>query len=73
MLAGMFLLGCVVRLLDDQLDVRTNRHGIFLVLLLFPQLVTSESDWGTILSSIPATAFVWLLAIVITFGRTQRE
>jgi hypothetical protein len=73
MLAGMFLLGCVVRLLDDQLDVRANRHGIFLVLLLFPQLVTSESDWGTILSSIPATAFVWLLAIVVTFGRAQRE
>ena len=69
MLAGMFLLGCVVRLLDDQLDVRTNRHGIFLVLLLFPQLVTGEADCGTILSSIPATAFVWLLAIVVTFGR----
>lgn len=73
MLAGMFLLGCVVRLLDDQLDVRVNRHGIFLVLLLFPQLVTSEGDWGTVMSSIPATAFVWLLAIVVTFGRTQRE
>ena len=73
MLAGMFLLGCVVRLLDDQLDVRANRHGIFLVLLLFPQLVTGESDWGTVLSSIPATAFVWLLAIVVTFGRARRE
>ena len=73
MLAGMFLLGCGVRLLDDQLDVRTNRHGIFLVLLLFPQLVTSESDWKAVLSSIPATAFVWLLAIVIAFRRTRRE
>jgi len=73
MLAGMFLLGCVVRLLDDQLDVRANRHGIFLVLLLFPQLVTGEGDWGAVLSSIPATAFVWLLAIVVTFGRARRE
>ena len=73
MLTGMFLLGCVVRLLDDQLDVRANRHGIFLVLLLFPQLAMSESDWGTVLSSIPATAFVWLLAIVVTFGRARRE
>lgn len=73
MLAGMFVLGCGVRLLDDQFDVRANRHGIFLVLLLFPQLVTSESDWGTFLSSIPATAFVWLLAIVVTFRRAQPE
>ncbi len=73
MLTGMFLLGCVVRLLDDQLDVRANRHGIFLVLLLFPQLAMSESDWGTVLSSIPATAFVWLLAIVVTFGRARRD
>jgi hypothetical protein len=72
-LAGMFLLGCAVRLLDDQLDVRANRHGIFLVLLLFPQRVTSESDWGSVLSSIPSTAFVWLLAIVVTFKRAQRE
>ena len=73
MLTGMLVLGCVVRLLDDQLDVQANRHGIFLVLLLFPQLVTGESDWGTVLSSIPATAFVWLLAIVVTFGRARRE
>ena len=73
MLAGMFLLGCVVRLLDDQIDVRANRHAIFLVLLLFPQLATSESDWGGFLSSIPATAFVWLLAIAVTFRRARRE
>ncbi len=70
-LTGMFLLGCGIRLLDDQFDVTMNRHGIFLVVLLFPQLVTSESDWGTVLSSVPATAFVWLLGIVITFGPIQ--
>jgi hypothetical protein len=69
MLAGMFLLGCGIRLLDDQLDVQGNRHAIFLVLLLIPQLVTTESDWVGVLSSIPATAFVWLLAIFVTFGR----
>lgn len=71
-LAGMFILGCAVRLLDDQFDARTNPHGILLVLLLFPLLVIGENDWSTVLSSIPATAFVWLLAIVITFGRTRR-
>ena len=73
MLAGMFLFGCTVRLLDDQLDVRANQHGIFLVLLLCPLVIYSEADWGTVLSSIPATAFVWLLAIAVTFGRAQRE
>ena len=73
MLAGMFMLGCAVRLLDDQLDVRANPHGIFLVLLVFPLLVTGENDWGSVLSSIPATAAVWLLAIVVTFGRARPE
>ena len=72
-LAGMFLLGCAVRLLDDQFDVRTNPHAILLVLLVFPLLVIGENDWSTILSSIPSAAFVWLLAIFITFGRAQRE
>ena len=70
-LAGMFLLGCGVRLLDDYLDVRSNMHGIFLVLLLFPQLVTSESDWVSVLSATPATAFVWLVSIALTFRRPQ--
>ena len=46
MLAGMFLLGCTVRLLDDQLDVRANQHGIFLVLLLFPQVVMARATGG---------------------------
>lgn len=73
MLVGMFLFGCGVRLLDDQLDVQTNRHAILLVLLLFSLLVTGESDWGTVLSSIPATAFVWLLAIGIAFRRAPRR
>ena len=73
MLAGMFLLGCGIRLLDDQLDVQANRYGIFLVVLLFPQLVTSETDWGSVLSSIPAAGFVWLLAIAITFRRDTAE
>jgi len=73
MLAGMLLFGCGIRLLDDQLDVQANRHGIFLVVLLFPQLVTSETDWGSILSSILATGFVWLLAIAVTFRRDTAE
>jgi hypothetical protein len=69
MLAGMFLLGCGIRLLDGQIDVRTNPHGILLVVLVFSPLIMSENDWSTLLSSIPATGFTWLLAVFITFKR----
>ena len=44
-LAGMFLLGCGVRRIDDSLDVRKNPDAIFLVVLLFPTLVKNELDW----------------------------
>jgi hypothetical protein len=71
LLVGMFLLGCGIRLLDDLMDVRTNRHGILFVVLVFPLLVMSENDWATVLSSIPPTVFVWLLAIAITFKRAR--
>jgi hypothetical protein len=66
-MVGMFLLGCGVRLLDDVLDVRTNPHAIFLVLLLFPSLVQGEQDMVTLLAGIPATMLVWLSAVALTF------
>ncbi len=67
-LVGMFLIGCGIRLLDDILDVRLNPHSIFLVLLLFSILVEGQNDWQTILGTIPATSFVWLLSVALTFG-----
>ena len=70
-IAGMFVFGCVVRLLDDVLDISTNFHAIFLVLLLFPILVTSESDWVTLIAGVPGIAMTWLLAITLGF-RTRR-
>lgn len=66
-LAGMFLIGCAVRLVDEVLDVRNNPHAIFFTLLLFPTIVRAEDDWLSIISSIPATIFVWLLAVALTF------
>jgi hypothetical protein len=69
---GMFLLGCMVRLLDDIVDVRANPHGIFLVLLLFPSLVRAEYDWQSIMTGIPASLFVWLLSVALTF-RPRRQ
>lgn len=71
-LAGMFLLGCGVRLLDDVLEVRVNPHAVFLVVLLFPSLVKGEDDWESILASIPATLVIWLLATALTFRPRRR-
>lgn len=66
-IAGMFLFGCGVRLLDNVLDVRVSPHAIFLVLLLFPTLVKNETDWLGLLVGIPATVLIWLLAVSLTF------
>jgi hypothetical protein len=70
-IAGMFLLGCGVRLLDAVLDVRANPHAIFLVMLFFPSLVAGEQDWITLVASIPGTLLIWVLAVALTF-RTRR-
>jgi hypothetical protein len=69
---GMFLIGCMVRLLDDVIDVRANPHGIFLVLLLFPSLVRGEYDWQSIMTGIPASLFVWLLSVALIFRPRRR-
>lgn len=73
LIAGMFLLGCGVKLLDKVLDVRSNPHAIFLVLLLFPMLVKNEDDWGTMIASIPSTILIWLVAVALTFRRQRRR
>lgn len=70
-IAGMFAFGCGVKLLDDVLDVGTNPHAIFLILLLFPSLVKGEQDWMTLLAGLPASALVWLSATALTFRRRQ--
>jgi hypothetical protein len=67
LIAGMFLLGCLVRLLDDVLDVRANPHAAFLLLLLFPVLVQGEADWVTLLAGIFVTIAAWLLAVNLAF------
>lgn len=68
-IAGMFLLGCGVRFLDDVMDVGRNPHSIFLFMLLFPILVKQEDDWIGMLAGIPGTLLIWLFAVYLTFGR----
>ena len=72
-IAGMFLLGCGVRLLDHVLDVRANPDAIFLILLLFPTLVKGEDDWQAILIGLPSVIVVWLLAVALTFRTRSRS
>jgi hypothetical protein len=42
------------------------------VLLLFPSLVRAEYDWQSIMTGIPASLFVWLLSVALTF-RPRRQ
>ena len=70
-IAGMFLLGCGVRLLDDVMDVGGNPHSIFLFILLFPSLVNQEDDWVGMLAGIPGTILIWLFAVYLTFRRER--
>lgn len=69
--AGMFVLGCGVRLIDDVLDVRANPHAVFLVLLLFPALVKAEAGWVMLLAGIPGTLLLWLLTVRLSFRRRR--
>ena len=68
---GMFLLGCGTRFLDDANDVRGSPHGLFLFVLLFPTFANQEYDWTGMLSLIPGTLLVWLLAVALTFRRAS--
>ena len=69
-LAGMFLLGVGMRVLDGALDLRGNAHAVLLVVLLFPLLVKGEVGWVALISGLPSTVLVWLVAVRVTFRRT---
>jgi hypothetical protein len=70
MLAGMFALGWLVRVLDDVLDVRVSPHAALLVLLLWPVLATPEGTFTGTLLGLPGLLFTWLAITVVTFRRT---
>ena len=69
LIAGMFLLGCAARLVDEVADLRRGAHGMFLIILLFPGLVQAATDCATLLAGIPATALLWLGAVALSFRR----
>jgi hypothetical protein len=67
LVAGMLLLGCGIRILDEVLDVRLSAHAALLVILLFPELVKAETDWVTLLAGLPATIVLWLVVVQFSF------
>ncbi len=72
-LAGMFVLGTGIRVLDDVLDIRASPHAAILVLLLFPEMVKAEDDWITLVAGIPAVIVTWLAVVAFSFARqTER-
>lgn len=69
LIAGMFLIGCCARVVDEVADLRRSAHGMFLIILLFPGLVQAETDCATLLAGIPATALLWFGAVALSFRR----
>lgn len=70
-IAGMFVLGLAVRVLDDIVDVRVNSHSIFPILVCFQLLVPSEQGWSTLMSGIPSELLIIFLAWSLTFKRRR--
>jgi hypothetical protein len=73
LVAGMFLGGCGIRILDEATDLRRSLHGAFLILLLLPDIVLSGSDCATLLAGIPGTVLLWLAVVAVSFkGRAAQ-
>lgn len=68
-IAGMCALGLGIRLLDDVLDIRDNPRTIFLILPLFPTIVAGESDWGTMIASVPGIIVMWIIVVSMSFAK----
>jgi hypothetical protein len=73
LIAGMFIGGCAIRILDETTDLRRSVHGAFLILLLFPDIVEAGSDCATLLAGIPGIILLWLAVVALSFKRRPAE
>jgi hypothetical protein len=69
LIVGMFLLGCVIRIVDEVADLRRGVHGAFLIILLFPGIVEAGTDCATLLAGIPGMILLWLAVVSLSFTR----
>jgi hypothetical protein len=70
-LAGMALLGSLVRAADEVLDIRDPRAAM-LVLMLWPVLATPEGSFTSILITLPGLAVTWFALSSAAFRRAAR-
>ena len=68
-IAGMFLIGCAARIIDEVTDLRRSIHGAFLIILLFPGLVQAGSDCATLFAGIPEMVLLWYAVTALSFTR----
>jgi hypothetical protein len=68
-LAGMALLGWLMRVLDGVLDIRAYPHAALLVVLLWPVLATPEGSFTGTLLALPGAALTWLVITAAVFRR----
>jgi hypothetical protein len=68
-IAGMLILGCLLRVLDDVANPLRSVHGSFLIILLLPDTVQAGSDWSTLLAGIPGIILLWLIVVAFSFRR----
>jgi hypothetical protein len=69
LIAGLFLIGCGARIIDEVTDLRRSIHGAFLIILLFPGLVQAGSDCATLLAGIPQMVLLWYVVTALSFTR----
>ena len=69
LIVGMFLLGCIIRIIDEVADLRRGVHGAFLIVLLFPGMVQAGTDWASLLAGIPGQVLLWLVVVALSFTR----
>jgi hypothetical protein len=68
-LAGMAILGWLIRVLDEVIDVRESPQTALLVVLLWPTLATPEGTFAGVLLALPSLTLTWLAVTVFTFRR----
>ncbi len=69
LIAGMFLGGCGIRILDEVTDLRRSVRGAFLIIVLFPDIVQAGSDCATLVAGIPGYVLLWLAVCALSFRR----
>ncbi|MGR6899880.1 hypothetical protein [Glutamicibacter sp. BSL13] len=67
LLLGMFLIGAVLRAVDDSLNALSNPQSTILLVLFASVVVKQELDVPGFLASIPIMVLTWIMAVFLVF------